>query len=89
MIGTWPTVLVRVPAGLPSINQPNVAESFALYDEPRSLHYNTQQLTHALYMHLTKYMHVRILLMEKVWLPNLLSWEYWLLMMSHKKELMA
>jgi len=30
MIGTWPTVLVKVPAGLPSINHPNVAESFAL-----------------------------------------------------------
>ena len=40
MMGTWPTVLVKLPAGLPSINQPNVAESFALYVEARSLHYD-------------------------------------------------
>ena len=40
IIGTWPTVLAKLPARLPSINHSNVAESFALYDEARSLHYN-------------------------------------------------
>ena len=59
IMGIWPTVLVNVPARLPSINHSNVAESFALYVEARSLHYSkTAHIITNSNTHIVLFMHV-------------------------------